>query len=441
MNKSVVLWESGKALTIPNSVSSPVELVSYASQLRPKDQQQIIKALEAENYDMASTYIWVKAMAALRKILANLGSEFIGEMLQRPDISSGSDLMGAVTDSEAILLAEDLGIISATEALRMRHAHETISHFAQLDADEENIDLGVTHEEAMLCVRACVQSVLGQPKLDVASNFAEFRRKMEQITFKTNDSEISALLASPYFYWKTTLSILLSLLKTARGAQLEHAVRNVDLVIVLLWERLKKPEKWQAGQTYSELYADGKTDAANGLKKALLKVSGFDYVPENLRSSSFSKAATEVLRAHEGFDNFHNESIPMKALASLGTTIPNPAFRICMTATLSVWLGNSYGHSWSAEPYAAKVLSTLSKPRWTYYLDECLFSDRSILFKLSESKPAQRFVELVAKFNLSAEYTHDKSVKQLLAASADKKVILVQKLAKNLYEASYKASR
>ena len=78
------------------------------------------------------------------------------------------------------------------------------------------------------------------------------------------------------------------------------------------------------------------------------KFGGFDYVPESLRSATFTRAAKEVLAAHESYQNFYNEPAPMQALASLGSTIPAPAFPLCMKATLSVVLGNQYGHTLAA---------------------------------------------------------------------------------------------
>ncbi len=386
-NQLPVPWKSVSKEIVPASVRAPAEITKFAVQLRQRDRSQIVSAFSNEHYEMASTYIWSRAITALKKQLATLGSEFIGEMLQRPDIGAGADVVSAVTPSEAISLAEDLGMISSTNAMRLRHAHETINHFtdynSEADTDDEE---GMSRDEALICLRACVNSILGQPELEVAHDFARFRKRLEEKTFAKDDSEIVGLLVSPYFFLKTTLSVLLALLRTSNGAQLEHAVRNTRLILPKIWERLRKPEKWQAGQAYAEIYAEGKKDAVNGLKAALSEVAGFDYVPENLRSATFTRAAHDVLAAHQGFNNFYNEATPMQSLASLGSTIPSPAFPMCMTATLCVWLGNSYGYAWGAQDSAKKVLRALSRDRWAYYLDEVLPRDTEVLMKLTFSK-------------------------------------------------------
>src|SRR5208283_1622656 len=110
------------------------------------------------------------------------------------------------------------------------------------------------------------------------------------------------------------------------------------------------------GQAYAEVNSDGNRPAATGLKKALVAVHGFDFVPESLRSSTFTETASRVLNAHFAYNNFFNEEEPMSNLAGLGTTIPRPAFGKCMEATLAVWLGNRWGVSWGARPWAETVL-------------------------------------------------------------------------------------
>jgi hypothetical protein len=165
--------------------------------------------------------------------------------------------------------------------------------------------------------------------------FAEFRDALEARGFQESDEEMQMLKVAPYFYQRTTLSVLLALVKSREGAQLENALGNVNTIVPMLWPGLKRPEKWRTGQTYAEVFSAGRQTAMAGLKKALLKVQGFDFVPENLRSETFIGAANKVLEAHDSFGNYHAEPAPMMRLASLGTSIPMPAFHTCMTA---LWL-------------------------------------------------------------------------------------------------------
>ena len=189
------------------------------------------------------------------------------------------------------------------------------------------------------------QGVLGRPKVEVAKKFIEFREALEGETLNESDPRVLVLKGSPYFFKKLTINVLMNAAKKNTGAQLEHALGNINILIPAIWPELRDAEKWQIGHAYSETYADGRISAVSGLKSALLKVKGFDFVPENLRSDTFVKAAEGVLRAHDGFNNFYNEPAPVRNLAKLGSTIPAPALPACMTALLCVVLGNSYGVS------------------------------------------------------------------------------------------------
>ncbi len=306
--QSVQLWSAPTTVTVADNVSDPAIIASSALQLRQREQHQIATNFAAENYELASAFVWMRTMALLKKQLASLGMEFIGELLQRPDIDEFSDVSTAVSDAEAISLARDLGIISSVQTMRLMHSQQIVAHFAAIDndpsVDEDEI---MTREEAISCLRVCVQGVLGHQTVAVAEDFKSFRSRLETETFTLQSPEIVKLFSSPYFFMKTAISILLSLFKTGKGAQLEHTARNANLVIPHYWNQLKAPERWQIGQAYAEEFSEGRKESVKGLHTVLVSVQGFDYVPENLRSSTFVQVASSVISAHQGMNNFYNE--------------------------------------------------------------------------------------------------------------------------------------
>jgi hypothetical protein len=417
----LTVWNPTQPLQIPTS-ASPSQIAQCARQLTERDVRSVVQAFETGSYEMVSTFVWTKAVVALKKQIATLGMEFVGEMLGRPDLHADSDPLTSIGEHEAVSLAEDLGMVTPTDAMRMKHALELVSHFA--DTDKAAIQ-EMMPEEAVMVLRTCVASVLGNPKIAPPVEFASLRRALENKTFDPDDVEVKNMIASPYFFLRTTLSVLLSLLKTGKGAQLEHAIGNANVFIPRMWPALRQPERWQTGQAYAELAAEGRRSASTGLKKVLLTVKGFDFVPETLRSDTYSAAAHQVLTAHFGYNNFYNEPEPMRVLADLGTTIPLPAFPVCMTATLCVRLGNRWGYSGAAQAAASQVLDGLRKEQWEYYLNHCLRSDKNILDKLaSDDRPLKRWVELVGEFDLNAKEVPDKHVARLLTDD-DQKLTVV----------------
>lgn len=415
---NVDLWTGSNLPAVPDTLSNPSEITARALQLRDRERKQIATNFAAGNFELAAAFVWMRTMALLKKQLAALGMEFIGELLQRPDIDEFSDISTAVSDAEAISLARDLGMLTQLQTIRLLQSQEIVTHFASVENDPaSDQDEVMTQEEAVSCLRVCVQGVLGHDQVIVAEDFKQFRAKLESETLGPAAPEIVKLHSSPYFFVKTAISILLALFKTSKGAQLEHAARNALVIIPQFWARLKAPERWQIGQAYAVEFSEGRRDSVKGLHAVLLAVAGFDYVPENLRSSTFIKVASEVIAAHNGMNNFYNEPAPMRELASLGTSIPGPALAPCITAALCVKLGNSYGTSFAAQPYAESLLGALSKDRWIYYMNERLEQDRPILSKLADGKPSTNWIALVGKLGLDPSDVKSKRSKALLRAT------------------------
>lgn len=417
-DSTVVRWDAPQVVRVPATTSSPSEIAPLAKRLTSREQQQLVQAFDAGLYEMGASFIWARTMAGLKEQLSVLGIDFLAEILDRPDIRPNAELHEVLTDYEALRLAEDLGMVGSTQALRLRQTLETITHFANRSADGDDDEMVV--EEAVLALRTCVEAVLGQQNLGIAAGFAEFRKKLETAAFDDDAPEVLGLPNSPYFFKRTVLRTLLASSKTAKGAQLENALANLNLILPSIWLSLKDPDRFTVGRAYAELHAEGQAKPANGVRSALLKVTGFDYVPESLRSKAFLEAASKVIDAHFGWDNFHNEPQPMRALASLGSSIPGPAFHRCMTAAILVCVGNAYGVSHAAQAPAEEVLRAVTADRWAYFFNECLPVDGTLLGELSNEVIAGRWIEMLSDLPRSHRQTpQDKRVRGLLEASLE----------------------
>lgn len=433
---NLTLWQPENGELLPASAKTPTEIAQFAAQLTPRDKQQIASAFDAGHFEMGVNYLWGKTLNALKKELSTVGVGLLGEMLGRQDVTEDDEVDDVLTARDAIRLAEELGIVSSTDAMRLRHTHELVSHFSQLDYNEANLE-EIDEAEAISSLKACIKSVLGRPKVEVAKKFVDFRVALEGEAITEDSQYVEMLRGSPYFFAKLTVSVLMNAAKRNIGANLEHTLANINILIPAIWQKLRDTEKWQIGHAYAEAFADGKTTVVAGLKSALLKVRGFDYVPENLRSDTFVKAAEAILRAHDGMNNFYNESAPVNNLAKLGTTIPTPALPACITALLSVVMGNFYGVAWGAEPEASKVLARISLDRWAFYLNNALPSDARVLRKLAEDKPRANWMRLAEKYKFGDIEIKNKTVWQLIKASLAGNDAKVSRFSSKLLEEYY----
>lgn len=419
----------GPVTTVPASAKDASSIAPLARQLRPSDIQKVIKAFDSGLYDLAVEYVWTRTMAVLKRQLGLMGMAFVGEMLARPDIKEDSVIELVVTDSEAIQLAHSLGIIDQGGALKLRHATELLTYNSSPDSQESD---ELSFPEALGLLRNCVIYILARENIEAALNFAEFRNRLTQSVLSSDDRDVISLLAAPYFFKRTTLRVLLAEAKTGKGAKVESALGNLSTLLPLMWATIQDPDRWQVGQAFAEANSENNKLVSATLRRTLMKVKGFDFVPESLRSGTYSRAAADVLTAHEGMDNYFNEVAPMKTLASLGNVIPGPAIQICMRATLAVSLGNRWGYSFGAEQHADSLLRSLGADRWQVYLSRFLASDEIVLSKLTEEKPTARWCKLVNRYDIDANTVGNGEVAALIKAAKKNVTKTVQSIAVSL---------
>ena len=198
---TIALWQPANNELVPATAETPLAITEYALQLAKKDKVQIVAAFDSGHFEMGVSYLWGRTINALKKELSNVGVSLIGEMLGRTDVDEDDDINDILTDKEAIRLAEELGVISSTDGMRLRHTYELITHFSQMDDDSGDLERLKRHE-ALASLQACVSGVLGRPKIEVATKFIEFRAALESQSMKEGDPYVEMLKGSPYFFRK-----------------------------------------------------------------------------------------------------------------------------------------------------------------------------------------------------------------------------------------------
>jgi hypothetical protein len=434
MATNELIWAGPTGSIIPASYTKPQEIITVANGLTKKQITDIARAFESQAYDMGAEYTWRRSMIRLKSTLKSLGMSFIGEMLGDEDIDEYSNIEMVLNDYDAISLAEHLGAVSATGALKLRQALEMITHYLSDKAEKEGEELSLV--DAAQIVSTCVKYILGETDISIAIEFSELRKRLVSETIPLDDPQIVQLLESPVFYLKTVISVLVSAVKNEQGAAQEHAVGNLGNLIQPMWPHIAEKDRWQIGNAYRDVTSAGNVNAAKGLKNALLKVKGFDYVPENLRSTTFKKAAKSVMEAHFGMNNYYTEGPLVASLSRLGSSIPAPAFIECVQAYLSVFVGNAWGYSFDAAPIAERELKKIPLDRWGYYFSKVIHTDDIILSKLLSTKPRERFSEFVR--NALRELADNESIsgdnQKLVIALIDKRTDRIVSIAEKLYK-------
>lgn len=394
------LWQSNAGIEIPK-VANLDMVLSFNYQLKQRELDVIATNYKSGFFEMASEAIWNRSIAILRNRVLALGLQFVSEMVGIDNLSYIQNL----PDFEVINLAMELGFINATGKMRLTHANEIVQHYLSRDVEDE-----MPQNESDSVIRPCIQYILGYEDSNIQIEYNDFRTSLKMESFSSNDSKLESLNASPYFYKKTTIRTLVNLLSSTEGAEFETVEANFILIIKTIWNGLTSDDKYFLGLTFSKHKNDGNAKLISAFTNVLMAVGGFDYVPENLRSLSFIEAAKKLKSTHYAMNNFYNEPNVVNKLNKMGSKIPKPAIKECISATLMVLLGNAYGRSFDAVEPATNILQKLSQSDWIYYIEQCLIYDEEVLQKISAGDMrTERWCGIVKDFNLiTFEYSNPK---------------------------------
>lgn len=407
-NQSMVLWEPNAGILISKS-ADVVEILRNDVQLKERELKGIYNNYQNESYEFAAEPLWNRTMSLLRKRVLALGEEFVSEMVGIDKIEYVREL----PEFEVINLAMELGFINNTGKMRLMHSYETITHYLQRDVEDE-----MTKSEVESIIRACVQYVLGIDESEIVFEYNDFRNSLKLEKFDRDSTKIEMLKNSPYFYKRTTIRTFVNLISTTEGAEFENVISNFDVVLSAVWDELSSDDKYFVGITYSKYVNKGAKEYIVPIKNALIKVGGFDYVPENLRSLSFVNVAKKVKSVHYAMNNFYNEPSVVKELGRMGSKIPRPAIKEVISATFMILMGNVYGRSFDAVEPAKDILRKLTESDWVYYIEQCLPYDEEVLSKMQAGdERTGRWCGIIEEFEIDKFDFSSTKVKEFIKYS------------------------
>lgn len=419
-NHNMVLWEPNAGILI-NKSADIQQILKSNKQLKKSELIGIYKNYTDEMYEFAAELLWNRTISLLRNRILALGEEFVSEMVGVDKI----EYIRELPQFEVINLAMDLGFINNTGKMRLMHSYETIIHYLQRDIDDE-----MTKSEVESIIRACIQYVLGIDEADNIFEYNDFRTSLKLERYDQYSAQIEMLKNSPYFYKRTTIRTFINLISTTEGAEFENVISNFNMILPAIWNELSSDDKYFLGITYSKYVNRGDKRYITPIKNSLIKVGGFDYVPENLRSLSFITEAKNLKSVHYGINNFYNEPSAVKKLEKMGSKIPRPAIKEVISATLMVLLGNPYGRAFDAVDPAKSILRKLTESDWIYYIEQCLPYDEGVLSKIQAGDDrTKRWCKIMEEFEVENYEFSNTKVKEFIINSVKEDIRNVKSVA------------
>ena len=368
-------------------------------QLNEMEQQAIIVNFNSGLHIVAAEIIWRRTIDILRNRLDFFGEDFIGDMLGYDKPVFADDL----SEQEAIDLNCDVGFIKQNARMELLHHAEQIKqytsrHYQMIEK------ISINRNQAITLISDCINFVLSDMTECTMLEFNNVRNRLKT-ELMSNETDIVVLLVQgQYFAKRTVLRSLINLARTEKDEEKQIVFHNMSIIIPVIWGDLAETDKYSFGTTYAEISSTDKKDYINVVKKILFNVHGFDYVPENLKSNSFIATAKNLMNVHNGINNFYNEPLAAKLLASMGTMIPDHAVYDCLNSVFVCVTGNQYGVSNGAQDDLQGILNGLTIPKWELFFKDLPKNDvlmHHLGFVLGTNDPVQRWCKEISNRELN----------------------------------------
>ncbi len=371
-------------------------------------------ALEVSLNDAAINYFWAAVETDLRTKIMAYGIEYFGAAINKPDLRNLDDVKTDVQAHELIDGCYALGIIGQEAHFFLHHAREVRNFFSTAhepigELDKlETLNFIKNSVKYVLCfeppppgfsIKELIAHLATEPLRDPEELLAMIRAQSSRIH--------GPMLHNLFSQW----------IDSAASPTLKQ---NIALIAPEVWKLCGEQTRAEVAQRYASLRELPTPSSADEALNFLKLVGGVGYVPSDIRFAIFRRYAQSLLDAYSGWQNFYNEPPHARALAELGSNVPPQAAAIYVKAVFLSYVGNSYGHAWTAEPYTKTMIAAFGTA-CLQALDYLLENDAYVAAVLTESKPCRRLravADLVGQKTLSSSLA--KKVEMLQKQDADK---------------------
>lgn len=334
-------------------------------------------------FDSAYLYFWNRAMADLRTKVMAYGKEHLQAIIKR-EIRDERDLINLLDDKALIDHCFGLGIISEQAWFFLHKAREVRNHYSlahQFDAPIDAI-------EALNIIKNSIKYVLAHQVPAPGINLRDLLEKLKSEDVSEHVAEFEAVYREQA---AKIVNITLNRLFDDFVSETENDtyLHNILLLAPILWSMAESGVKARIGGTVARLRVEADADTNARALAFLKRVNGLQYVPESVRVAIFVSAAERLFEVCQAINNFHHEAPAARELCALGIVVPSSAIRECTRAVLLSFVGNRYGHSWTANPHNTKMTKAWKSVNLSALAD-ILDSELVVIGRLDSEEPATR---------------------------------------------------
>lgn len=314
---------------------------------------KFVAACVAGLFDAALNYLWDETVRCLRVKVLQFDLDYffdtaIKDPTERQKFSDEADL-AQIPDYKLIEGCRDIGIISALAKRHMDYIRDMRNHASAAHPNQNEIH-GI---QLSGWLQTCLEEVIVREPEAPAIEAKRLLRNIREAT-------LDAAAAAPVCTAVTALpaSLAATLLRSVFGmytdTKIAATVRaNIRFIAKHLWATAPDDVKQEIGLKHSSLAANADIERTRLARDFIDLVGGADYLSTEARALELNAAIESLMNAHNGWDNFYNETSPAKALAVLVPDSGNIPIIVLMSYVKALTLariGNGHGVAIAALP-------------------------------------------------------------------------------------------
>lgn len=356
-----VLVPVDQRVRVFNSIEATLKLLPDDHRERSAYLAKFLAAVASGLFDAALNYLWDETVGELRRRVANYDLAYffdvaVGSQPERRKKLDSVDDLSKVEDYELIVAAQKMGLISEVGLKQLDLVRYMRNHASAAHPNQVNLRA----LQLLEYLETCIVEVITLPE---TTTVAEIRRLLANVKEEIIDTVKAEKIAGFFKGLGTDQATNLGNGFFGIYSSVSSAAQsrtNVRLLFPSLWPLITEEVRQQFGVKYARYMANGDAQQAE-LARELLDVVGAErYLPEDVRIVELDLALDALSSAHHGFNNFHAEGQPARALRKLvGPTPHVPAYNTqkYVHTVVDAYLGNGYGVSNTAGPIYEELIN------------------------------------------------------------------------------------
>lgn len=347
-------------------------------------------------FDAALNYLWNETVNRLRGHVAAFDVDYFFELAEpdpgrRKNLRTRDDL-SQISDYQLLEAANKIKLIGDIAFKQLTHINYMRNHASAAHPNVEEL----TGLKLADWLETCIKEVF---QLEPRTVVAEIGKLLHNVKAKRLPED--ELRKAARFFGglpqdqADNLAAGLFGIYTPTSATPE-ILDNVRSLWPDLWPLVSEDTRNEFGIKFARFTANVDLDRAARARELLDLVDGSAYLPESERVVEIQQALDDLKRAHSGWSNFHEEpSVAQRLKDVVGRhgDIPDQITRSYVLGLVFVFLTNSYGVAWHAEPIYTDLIGRFNGDQAAIALRS--FSDDQIRLKLGGKLPREKWDELL----------------------------------------------